>query len=96
MKKTKLNFAILKYTSDTDRLIKIICSHNEGKKPVCLEDFISWAHIESILFPSLHGGLTIEKSDEPTELRVSNDGGKTWHMVINEIEVEELVMTESL
>lgn len=92
--KKKLNFAILKYGSDTDRLIKIICSHNEGKKAVCLDDFISWAHIESILFPSLHGGLTIEKGDDENELRVSDDGGKTWNMVINEIEVHELQETE--
>ncbi len=87
--KKKFKFDILNYNSETDSFIRAICSHNEGKTPLCLDDFISYCQFMKALYPSLNSGFCAEKNDEG-ELKLSKDGGKTWFMTIQEIEVHEL------
>ncbi len=95
MTKTKFTFQILKYTGMIDTIIRAICSHNEGKVALCREDFISYAQFYCAIWPSLYSGsFYIETTDEPGELRMTEDGGKTWSMLIQENEIHELT-TES-
>ena len=93
--KTKFRFQIIKYGSMTDNIIRAICSHNEGKVPLCLNDFISYAQFYAAIFPSLYSGqFCIEGMDEENELRVTEDGGKTFTMIIEEITLYELETVE--
>jgi len=61
-----------------------------------LEDFISWGQFRRVLCFVENGGLSIDRmSDEPNEedykcLRMSEDGGKTFTLIIQEITLEEL------
>ena len=91
MTKTKFRFQIIKYGTMTDNIIRAICSHNEGKVALCLNDFISYAQFYGAIFPTLYSNqFLIEIMDKENELRVTEDGGKTFTMIIEEITVHEL------
>lgn len=87
--KTKFNLSILKTGGQTENIVGAIASHNEGRVPLCPLDFISWAQFEKARRSYLDG-FYIESTDEPGELRVTEDGGKTWTLIIQEIELHEL------
>ncbi len=88
--KKKFKFEIVKYASETDSIIRAICSHNEGKVPLCLDDFISYFHFQKAMYPSLHSDFCTEKVDSDDMVKLSKDGGKTWFMIVQEIEIHEL------
>lgn len=93
--RTKFNVAILKHGSESNDILKAIASHNGGEVPLCVEDFISWGQMRRALFPLGNAGFYIERTEEPQELRVTEDGGKTFTLIIQEITIEELVETEN-
>lgn len=91
--KTKFKIVDLAGTgSCTDEVLRLIGSHNAGKSYISIPDLISYGVITAALYPSTRGGITIEidESDE-NKFSVSEDGGKTFTLTIEEIEIHELV-----
>ena len=76
----------------TDEVLKLIGCHNSGKSYLSIPDFISYGVITAALYPATRGGITIDRDDEESRIfYVSEDGGKTKTLTIEEIEVFELV-----
>jgi len=91
--KTRFDLSIIKPGEQTEYIVKAIASHNGGNVPLCREDFISWANFEAARREYLQNKFYIESTDEPGELRVTEDGGKTWTLIIQEVEFHELETT---
>lgn len=92
MTKTKFNVDIHKAgTSNSNNILLALGNHNGGIVPLCLEDFISYAQFEKAKYPFTNEGFYIERDEtEPHILHVSEDGGKTWTLTIEERIVHEL------
>jgi hypothetical protein len=96
MKKTQLNVRILKTGSENKNLLQIIAACNEGLVKISLEDLISYGICQQALYPGANKNTYIERmSDDEAEedyncLRVTEDNGKSWTLIIQEITVEEL------
>lgn len=91
MTKTKFSVDIHKNGGNNLSILTAIGNHNGGKVPLCLDDFISHAQFEKAKYPSANEGFYIERDDtEMGVIRVSEDGGKTWTMTIEERILEEL------
>ena len=88
--KKKLNVKILKNGSESPDILRIIGSHNGGEVPICLEDLISWGQCRRALYPLGNNGLAIERTDTESTLSVTEDGGETFTMLIEEVEINEL------
>lgn len=94
--KTRFDIHIIKTGAKTEYIVAAIASHNEGRTPLCREDFISWAQFENARSPYLENKFYIESTDEHGELRVTEDGGKSWTLIIQECEIFELEETGAL
>ena len=90
MKKTQFKVAILKNGTESEMILRAIGSHNEGLVPLCVEDFISYCQFRCAMYPFMKATFWAEKGDEESEIRITEDGGKTWTLLIQEITIEEL------
>jgi len=91
MTKTKFSVDIHKDGSNSEAIFKAIGSHNGGIVPLCIEDFISYAQFEMAKYPSAQKGFYIVRDDtEFNVIRVSEDGGKTFTITIEERIIHEL------
>ena len=91
--KKRLKIDFLKTGAENENLTKIVASHNGGKCPVSLDDIASWLWCERGRWPSVN--LEADKyakreETEPNKLFITEDGGKTFTCIIEEIEVNEL------
>jgi hypothetical protein len=92
MQKTKFKVDILKSGTYNSPILKMIASHNEGRVLLSIPDFISYNILEKAQFPASANLFEIERDvfDEQTKFNVSEDGGKTFTLTIEEIEIHEL------
>lgn len=90
--RTKFKIDVHKSGSDTDMFVKAIAAHNEGKVFLSLGDFISFYSVYRAIYLLAKKDFYVER-DEMQEniVRVTEDGGKTWTLTIEEIELEELI-----
>lgn len=92
MTKTKFSVEIHKtLTGNSSGILLAIGNHNAGRVPLCIEDFISHAQFEKAKYPAMNEDFYIERDDaESNVIHVSDDGGKTWVMTVEERIVHEL------
>ncbi len=88
---TKYNVSIHKPGSENNNLLTIIGTHNGGLFPVGLMDLVSYATTTKAKYPEAMKGfqITVSPEDENT-LLVSEDGGKSFTLSIQEVEILEL------
>ena len=88
--KKKLKADFLRNGSDSDKLTKLIASHNEGINPVSLDDIASYLWCLRSIWEVNKNRNThaIKEETEPNKLFISEDG--KIYCVIEEIEVNEL------
>lgn len=94
---TKFKIEILKHGSETENILKLIESHNGGVIPLSLEDFISWGQCRKALYPVSNKGFQITRTDSDDKvLCVSEDGGESLTITIEECEMFELEMPDDI
>jgi hypothetical protein len=95
MTKTKFKVDIRKSGSNNDEILKLVSVHNEGKSILSIPDFISYAICRAALLPFTNGEFEISRDPNYNNIfNVSEDGGKTTTLSIEEIELHELVETD--
>ena len=92
--KKRLNVTILKMGSESGAILEIIAANNGGQVPICLDDLVSWGQCRKALYPLANKGFQIEKNEEGFNVTVSEDGGQTYTLIIEEIELHELAENE--
>ena len=91
MGKIKFKPDLHKEGDETDNIIRIIAAHNSGNNPVSLIDIQSYMSCRKAILPiSGKGYFATRPADNENILHISEDGGETWTLTIEEIEVEEL------
>lgn len=99
--KTKFNVSILKRGTENEKFLSMIASHNEGLVPLDLGDLVSFGQCCRALYPTINSGLNVERlSDDEAEteeynsIRITEDGGKTFTLIIQQVEIHELANQE--
>jgi len=90
MKKTKFNVTVHKNGNHSERLLKIIGNHNEGKKVVTLSDIIGYANCCAALYPENADGRQIITWEGKETLHLSENGNTNPYLTITECTYEEL------
>lgn len=89
MTTTKFKVDIKKFGFQNAALLRMIGKHNGGEVPTSLPDLISFESHQKALDNAKD--FTIERDEEDKNiLNVSEDGGKTFTLTIEEIEIHEL------
>lgn len=89
--KTKISVDILAHGSYSDKILKAIARHNSGTHILCHGDFISYANMERALYPNANEGFFIERiNGDEEKLGVTEDGGKSYTIVLEFKEIYEL------
>jgi hypothetical protein len=92
--KKKLKADFLRNGSDSDKLTKLIASHNEGINPVSLDDIASYLWCLRSIWDVNKNRNThaIKEETEPNKLFISEDGN--IYCIIEEVEIYELSENE--
>lgn len=86
----KLNVKIWKNGSESEVLLRLVGNVNEGKGDVSVRDLEGYIATRKAMFPSVYEGLAISPDTEPNTYNISEDGGKTFTMQIEFVEIHEL------
>lgn len=90
--KTMTKFKVLdihKHGTFNSAILKMIAKHNGGQCPMSIPDLLSFGQIQQSLINA--SNLVIERRDgDENTFDVSEDGGKTFTLTIEEIEIHEL------
>lgn len=93
--KKKINVAILKSGSENSAILQMIGYMNEGEKQFSARDMEGYLNCRVAQYPSV-SDYSFTKSDEQGEVyHVSEDGGKTFTLTLEWIEVHELINQEN-
>ncbi len=91
MAKTKFKVDLHKSGMENASLLAAVANHNNSIVPISIVDLQSYMQVRKAMFPSSNDGYYATRSQESESiLNISEDGGKTWTLTIEEIEVHEL------
>jgi hypothetical protein len=87
----KINVKILKSGGQSGKILETISYMNEGKDSFSPRDLEGYCNVTRIWLNSSYPGLTLVKdTDEPNTFHISEDGGKTFTLSLEWVEVREL------
>ena len=87
----KINVKIHAVGSASDNILHAVGNLNSGKTDFSPRDFEGWVIFEKSYLPNSRKGLTIVKdNEEPNTYHVSEDGGKTFTMSLEWVEIYNL------
>jgi hypothetical protein len=91
MKKNKLNVVIHKTGTANNNLLDSIGNYNEGKIDFSPRDLEGWFTVEKAYLPTTRKDHCLIKDEtEPNLYHVSEDGGKSYTLSIEWVEVYEI------
>lgn len=88
--KKKLNVRLHKAGSENNSLTRLIANYNEGKSQISPRDLEGYFMVMNGIYTNI-GNYLLVKDTEPNTYHVSEDGGETFTMTIEWVEVFELV-----
>lgn len=95
--KKNFNVKIHKTGSLNDMILRVVGNFNDGKAAISLVDIQSYVTFNKSAFPSLYDGYYATRDeDDDSILRISEDGGESFTLTIEEIELHELDGNDSI
>ncbi len=86
MNTKKLGVEILQTGAHNDAILKMVASHNGRISFITPSDIVGYCNCRRAEFPGIYG-KAIAVLDSPTKVLVSEDGGASYTLVIEEQEI---------
>lgn len=96
MKQVKLNVKLIKAGSENDVITRLIANCNEGqsKAQISPRDLEGYLNVRNGTYPTITNCKLVKDEEESNTYHVSEDGGKTFTLSLEWVEVHELVPSE--
>lgn len=91
----KINVKIQKNGIESEVLLRLVGNVNAGKAGVSVRDLEGYFATRFSMFPMLDKTILVKDIEEPNTFHISEDGGKTFTLSMEWVEVTELIPAES-
>lgn len=94
--KKKINVKLIKSGSENDAITRLIANCNEGqeKAQISARDLEGYLNTRNAMYPTVTNNKLVKDEEESNTFHISEDGGKSFTMSIEFVEVRELVTSD--
>lgn len=83
----KINVKLLKYGGENDVITRMIANMNDANVAVSPRDLEGYLNVRNVAFPFTCNYAIVKDTEEPNTYHLSEDGGKTFTMSLEWIEI---------
>lgn len=88
--KKKINVVIHKAGSDSDKFVRLIGRYNEGHSDLSVPDIEGFINTYNVMWHPVSSLKIVKDETEPNTYHISEDGGNTFTMSLEFVEIFEL------